>query len=75
MLLMLALLTFFVFLEIWQDDLVVHYGRSIVINWYHAPDEEDALHRGINELMLHLFKLVLDYDKSADLPSAASRMG
>lgn len=45
--------TFFVFLEVWQDDLVVHDGRSVVLNWHHAPDEEDALQQPVEGDDLH----------------------
>lgn len=45
--------TFFVFLEVWQDDLVVHDGRSVVFDWHHAPDEEDALQQPVEGNNLH----------------------
>lgn len=40
-------LTALVFQEIWPDDFVVGNDRAVILNWQHAPDEEQTLQQEV----------------------------
>ena len=35
------------FQKVWPDDFVIHDDTSIIFNWCHTPDEENAFNKPI----------------------------